>query len=65
MRIDFYEDECAKPLPKIRRSATAVPKAPKKVQSPVYNPFELLSQDEFEMADDEDDDEDEDEDNEI
>ncbi|KAJ5368595.1 uncharacterized protein N7496_008355 [Penicillium cataractarum] len=66
MRIDFYEDECAKPLPKTRRSAAvAVPKAPKKDQSPGYNPFELLSQDEFELADDEDDDEDEDEDIEI
>jgi hypothetical protein len=65
MRIDFYEDECAKSFPKIRRPATlAVPKAPKKDQSPVYNPFELLSQDEFEMDQDYDE-EDNDDDNEI
>ncbi|CEJ59187.1 hypothetical protein PMG11_07820 [Penicillium brasilianum] len=65
MRIDFYEDECAESFPKIRRpAAVAFPRASKKYQSPVYNPFELLSQDEFEM-DQDDDEEDNDDDNEI
>jgi hypothetical protein len=54
MRISFYEDECAKPLPRVRRSAVggtakATKKNKKEEQGPAYNPFELLSQHEFDF----------------
>jgi hypothetical protein len=55
MRISFSEDECAKPFSRSRRSRVVNPviKAPKKPKSPVYNPYEVLSQGEFDLGEDE------------
>lgn len=59
MRISFYEDECAEPFPRTRRSRVAAPviKAPKKPKGPIYNPYEVLSQGEFDLDEDEEDEE--------
>lgn len=56
MWISFYEDECAKPLRRARHrhsAAVATASIPEKDRGLFYNPFDLLSQDEFEFDEDE------------
>lgn len=55
MRISFSEDECAKSFSRTRRSRVVTPiiKAPEKPKSPIYNPYEVLSQGEFDLGEDE------------
>ncbi|KAF3389164.1 hypothetical protein F1880_003373 [Penicillium rolfsii] len=57
MRILFYEDECAKPFARNRRSRAVAPiiKGLKKPKNPIYNPFEVLSQGEFNFDENEED----------
>ncbi|KAJ5176053.1 uncharacterized protein N7482_001930 [Penicillium canariense] len=60
MRISFYEDECAQPLPRVLPTAAA--SIPWQDRGLFYNPFELLSPDDFQLgenAEEEDEDKDE------
>lgn len=58
MRISFAGDECALPFSRSRRPCAVAPvRAPKKPKSPIYNPYEVLSQGDFDLGDDEEDEE--------
>lgn len=55
MKIEYYPDECAKPLPKIQQVPRERPPPPAKKLNPAANRFQMLNLD---GADDSSDDED-------
>ncbi|KAF3491095.1 uncharacterized protein GIQ15_00612 [Arthroderma uncinatum] len=56
MRIEYYQDECADPLPKIKETPVKVPSRPAKTLNPMANRFQMLHLDESEDESDDQDD---------